>query len=527
MVLALIVGAWLTSSVAAWAHPLGNLSSNSSAAIEVAPDRLAVDYVLDLAEVPAFQARQAMGLVESEVDPADAQRWADERCDVIAAAMRLEVDGAMADLAVEDVEITFPDGDAGLVILRLSCLLASSASASSGQTVTYLDTTDLGRAGWREVLVRSVGDVEFGADVPSESSSDRLRDYPDGVVPPRVTSATIAVGTGAAPSGGDGGVAEDGLDPITRAIESMTGSLTDLVARETFTPGFALLAIVLAILFGALHALAPGHGKTVMAAYLVSRRGTTRQALGLGLTTAVTHTVGVLVLGLVLTATQAFAPADLYPWLGLSSGLLFVVIGLVLLRRTIRLRGHLHGTGPGQHTHDHLGRTIHHHHHDHDHDNAHDHDHDNAHDHDHDNAHDHDHDHDHADDHDHDHADDHHEHEPEDVDLPALTTWRAMVLPGFAGGLVPSPSALVVLVGGIALGRTWFGILLVAAYGIGMAATLVAAGYLLSRSRGWIQQRANEDSPVGTFARVLPIVTAAVVVLGGVLLTLRSTVTLL
>src|SRR5205807_5099611 len=156
----------------------------------------------------------------------------------------------------------------------------------------------------------------------------------------------------------------------------------------------------LAIVLGAIHALAPGHGKTVMAAYLVGQRGSLRQTALIGLTVTATHTAGVLALGLALSASALVAPERVYPWLGLASGALLAVIGVGLLRRAVGARRHRHA-----HSH------------------AHAHDDDNA----------------------------------------PPVGWRALVAMGFAGGLVPSPSALVVLLGAIALGRAWFGIVLVIA----------------------------------------------------------------
>src|SRR5207302_4288939 len=201
-----------------------------------------------------------------------------------------------------------------------------------------------------------------------------------------------------------------------------------LVSRHHLSVGFALVALAFAVALGAIHALAPGHGKTVMAAYLVGQRGSMRQAGLIGLTVTATHTAGVLALGLALSASSLIAPESLYPWLGLASGVLLAFIGIGLLRRAVRARRHRH---------------------------------------------------------DHHHGDHHH---PVVEDVPPVRT-RALVAMGFAGGLVPSPSALVVLLGAMALGRAWFGVVLVIAYGLGMAGTLTAAGALLLRARGVLDRR--------------------------------------
>ena len=196
------------------------------------------------------------------------------------------------------------------------------------------------------------------------------------------------------------------------------------MGERSLSPGFAVVALLLAVGLGAAHALAPGHGKTVMAAYLVGLRGTLRQAAVIGATVTITHTAGVLLLGLVLTTSRAVASERLYPWLGLASGLLLAGVGIGLL---VRARA-------GHHPH------------------PHDHPHPHGH---------------------------HHDHGPAGRPLGR----RGLVALGLAGGLVPSPSAVVVLLGGIALGQAWFGVALVVAYGLGMAATLTGVGLLLAHLR--------------------------------------------
>ena len=226
---------------------------------------------------------------------------------------------------------------------------------------------------------------------------------------------------------------------------------------------------------GAAHALAPGHGKTVMAAYLVGLRGTLRQAGTIGATVTLTHTAGVLLLGLVLTTSRAVASERVYPWLGLGSGLLLAGVGIGLLVRARPGHGHPHPHGHElHHPHPH-GQEPHHPH-------SHDHDHPGA--------------------------------------APGAGRplgWRGLMALGLAGGLVPSPSAVVVLLGGIALGQAWFGVALVLAYGLGMAATLTGVGLLLAHLRTRMDRRLRvpAGSVLGRIGRLLPAVTASVIVLVG------------
>jgi nickel/cobalt transporter (NicO) family protein len=249
--------------------------------------------------------------------------------------------------------------------------------------------------------------------------------------------------------------------------------------------------VALAVLLGAAHALAPGHGKTVMAAYLVGLRGSLRQAATIGATVTVTHTAGVLLLGLVLSASQAIASERLYPWLGLASGLLLAGVGLTLAARALTAHPphahphhglahpHPHGPGAGGDGHGPGGGGGHAH------------------------------------------------GEGRGDGDGAGGGWggrplgrRGLVALGLAGGLVPSPSAVVVLLGGIALGHAWFAILLVLAYGLGMAATLTSVGLLLAHVRGRVDRRLT--GPAGSLlakvGQLLPVATAAVIVAVGLAL---------
>jgi nickel/cobalt transporter (NicO) family protein len=252
-------------------------------------------------------------------------------------------------------------------------------------------------------------------------------------------------------------------------VDRATAAFTALVGEQARAPGFLGLALLLAVVLGAAHALAPGHGKTVMAAYLVGLRGTVRQAATIGAIVTVTHTAGVLLLGLVLSTSRAVASERVYPWLGLGSGLLLAAVGVGLL---VRAR-------PGRHAHPH----------------PHSHGHPRAHGH-----------------HPHDQAG---HHGPEHGGRPLGR--RGLVALGLAGGLVPSPSAVVVLLGGIALGQVWLGVALVLAYGLGMAATLTGVGLLLAHLRTRMDRRLRlpAGSLLARLGRLLPAATAAVIVLVG------------
>src|SRR5207249_4643352 len=231
--------------------------------------------------------------------------------------------------------------------------------------------------------------------------------------------------------------------------------LTELVATDApRSPRLVLASLLVAAALGAFHALTPGHGKTVVGAYLVGARGTARHALFLGLVVTATHTLGVYVLGLVtLTASHYIVPERLFPWLSALSGMIVLGIGASLMIARL--------AAVGEHTHHHL---------------------------------DHDHPHPHPD---HDHGHSH--------SVPAgAIGWRSLLALGVSGGLLPCPSALVVMLGAIALGRIAFGLALIVAFSAGLAAVLTGIGLALVYVRG-IFARLPLD---GRFARYVPVASA-------------------
>lgn len=338
-------------------------------------------------------------------------------------------------------------------------------------------------------------------------------------------------------------------------MEQIAKHLSALTAARHLTVPLGLLAVLLSIALGAGHALLPGHGKTVMAAYLAGRRGRPRDALTVGATVTLTHTAGVLVIGMLLTVFTGLAGDTLLGWLGVASGTLVALVGAGLLidavRQARRSRTPRAGAPTGEHPHqllaavaapasghagDHAadqhettaGRREHQHADTltHDHDHADDHDHEGV-----------PHQHEHRTDlhlhlHPHDRPHRHglfghrhtHHHDHSAVEAGQPFTTRGLIGLGIAGGLVPSPSALVVLLGAIALGRTVFGATLVLAYGLGMAATLTAVGLALVRFGDRLSAMTNPRL-LATVRRIAPhaaALTAALVVLVGLGLTLRS-----
>jgi ABC-type nickel/cobalt efflux system permease component RcnA len=296
------------------------------------------------------------------------------------------------------------------------------------------------RIGWKEIV--------FGAE--TKSLSDELRAYPKDMLQSPLSqvheSATLQSTASAPPAL----VTGRALAAPDRIADS---GFASLVGRRHLSLAVLLGSLALAVFWGAAHALSPGHGKTIVTAYLVGSRGTPWHAALLGLITTVTHTAGVFALGgVTLLLSNWIVPDQLYPWLDLSAGLLVVGVGAaVLVGRARHARAHRHG-----------------------------------------------------------HAHHHHHHERGDL--------RGLLAVGVSGGLLPCPSALVVLLAAISLHRVGFGLLLVLAFSIGLAAAITGVGLIAVLAKGAF---ARFDGR-GRVLAVLPAVSAGVIVLAGAAMVVRA-----
>ena len=569
-----IVSALTFRPDAANAHPLGNFTTNTATHVAFTPGRVDVVYVVDLAEIPALKVRQELGASSGPVPAAAAARWRDGRCGSIAESLDITRSGdRLALTPAGSARLVFPPGQAGLTTLRLECRLAATSGTSSAGSVDVVDRNYPNRLGWREISISGDG-VGIDGDVATVSPTDLLLRYPKEAVsaPLRQLAASFTVSPGGAVSGS---AASDSAtsSPVTtsRGNDGLTQRFQSLLDHRRVTLPFAAGAMLLAVLLGGLHALAPGHGKTIIAAYALGRRGRTADIIAIGGTVAATHTVGIMVLGVLVSATTVVSPDRSLRWASVVSGVLVIGVGFTLLRTRLRMvrrpgRQGAFSFATSLDDHPHPDDHDHPHPHPHDHDHG-DHAHPHPHPHDHDDhahvdlAH-HDHD-DHGRDHQHPHHDRHGEDHARGADgaraadgatrthpddprfivtshahggwshdhvLPApgsVVRRRELVMMGLAGGLVPSPSALVVLLGAIAVGRVPFGVALVVAYGVGLAATLVGAGLLMVRFergvRGWSSRL---STPAGArlhaVTNALPLVSGLAIASAGVLLLARS-----
>ena len=407
------------------AHPLGNYTVNRATAVRVETTELRVRHVIDMAELRALAAISRMDANgDGSADQTERQAWAEATCGVAASALTVGLDGVEVPLTTKRQQLSLPPGVNGLDTVRLVCELdAPIDSSAEPASLTVEDASPGEPAGWREITIAGGSGVAVTeSTVPSVSPSAELTAYPQTSLetPPEVRSAraTIARGTST--------VVPSGPTSPGAAIEAGYPLPLGALLRADLAPW---LAVLLALALGVAHAASPGHGKALVAAYVVGTNGTPRQALTLGLTVAATHTVGVFVLGLVvLAAGEWILPDRFVAALSLGSGLLLTGLGLSLLRRAVT-----HGRNA----------PAHHRHHAHDHE--------------------------HADPHTHPHPHAHGDAGPR---------LREFVALGLVGGMIPSVSALVVFLIAISTGRLLFGAVLIGAFGIGMALLLggLAAG---------------------------------------------------
>jgi ABC-type nickel/cobalt efflux system permease component RcnA len=415
------------------AHPLGNFSVNHLTEVRVSDQRIDVRYVLDQAEIPTFQER---GLSAGAV-------LARKRAEV---ARRLVVTVAgrrVALRAAGPARLSHPPGQGGLATTRV--VLALSADVPTLGTVRVHDGTFPGRIGWKAVVPLPGRGTAVRSDVPASDPTRELRHYPRDLLksPDDVRDARLTVARGAGTVSAPGG---------RRAFTSGSGSGG---FASILDDGGGVLVLLLAAAFGwgALHALSPGHGKSMVAAYLVGTRGSVRDALLLGGTVTVTHTAGVFALGFVALGLSAWIlPEHLYPWLNLVAGLMVVGVGLRVLRGRLRHahhhHPHVHGEAGG---HERGGRG-------------------------------------------------------------------SILALGASAGLIPCPTALVVLLGAISQHRVGLGLVLIVAFSMGLAATLTGLGIaVVHASRALARLRVP-----GRLAGSLSAASAALIVIVGAVLTAQA-----
>lgn len=445
----------LLSAPPASAHPLGNFTVNRYGGIVVGPGRVEVTYAVDMAEIPTFQALPDIDADgDGAATPLELQAWADAAAPGLLDGISLSVDGREVGLRVEQTSASLLPGQGGLQILSLRALFSGHPGATRGR-IDYVDENFADRIGWKEVTARPGEGVALtGSTVPEATISGELRSYPADLLasPPDVTEASLTFHPGA-------GVALSGEAQVERSVPPTRpgGAFAALVARDLSLPA-VLVALLLAFGFGAVHALGPGHGKTIMAAYLVGTAARVPQALAVGIAVTLMHTASVIALGLAaLYASRLFPSERVYPWLALVASLVVLALGAALLVSRMRARWRRAAAG-------------------------------------------------------HDHVHPHHV-DPHQGGL----SRRGLAALAISGGLLPSPTALVVLLGAISLHRLGYGLALIGAFSLGLAAALMTVGVLALRARSVVSRHIG-----GRVAGWLPMVSAAAIMAAGLVLVIRA-----
>ncbi|HEV8640662.1 MAG TPA: hypothetical protein VGV13_06145 [Methylomirabilota bacterium] len=493
---AVVIAATLGVPGPGFAHPLGNFSISQYAGIRLEPDDIELRYLIDMAEIPTFQEIQETGIVP-EAGHASLRPYLTRKAETLKEGLRLTLDGRRLRLETASTDVIFPPGAGGLPTMKLGVLYRArlaDSPATGPTTLRYRDDNFPGRAGWKEIIaVGAPGISLLSSSVPDQDRSQQLADYPTDLLnsPPQDLEARVVFTRASAPpltraetpgpaSPGAGpgtppqsasppemarSVDPLGLRPNTQATPR--DAFTDLIATKQLGFGVVAMALAVAAVLGAFHALEPGHGKTVVAAYLVGSRGTAWHAVVLGLVVTASHTAGVYLLGgVTFYASQYVLPERLYPWLGVGSGFTIAGLGFFLFLRR-------YGAS-SRHGHDH-----------------------------------------------------HHHHAPESghrhPEAGTTVSLRELVALGATGGIIPCPAALVVLLSALSLRRVGFGLLLIVAFSVGLAVVLVAIGILMVYARR-LMSRFHEDGPLIT--RWLPLASSAIITLLGVAIAVQALVTI-
>lgn len=484
-----LAGTWLVV-----AHPMGNFSVSHYTRLDLSAQGVDVTYVLDLAEIPTFQLLRDWGL-DAHSSQSALEAKAAEQAREWMRGLEFRAGGKRVEPKFVRAEVKLSEGAGSMQVARIASTLRLERVTGRLQ---FEDHNFAERAGWKEIVIRS----EDGTELVKASHSDvdrskALTEYPADptVAPPQDLRASVEwkaewpavtkrVKPKIVPIEQPAPVTTQASTPAPAAA-SAAGTvvrgdfLSRMLGRQEIGWGLILAGIAVAFGLGAIHALSPGHGKTIVAAYLVGSRGTMRHAAFLGGMVTFTHTISVFALGIATFFLSAYVvPEKIIPVLGAISGLSIAAIGGSLFFKRLR------GLRADAHAHEH-------HHHEYGHSHAHDH---------------------HHHEHDHDHGPHGHSHVPEgDI------TMGSMMALGASGGLAPCPSALVLLLSSIALGHVGLGLLLLVSFSMGLAGVLMAIGMLVLYAKHLLPDPAKTSGhPV---FRLVPVVSAVVIVCLGLLMT--------
>lgn len=471
--------------VAASAHPLGNFSVNQYSHIEVGGQQIKVKHLLDMAEIPTLQASAEIDTdKDGKMSQAELNAYAENITPEQAVNLELYLNDTLILLRPVNYKAYIEEGSGALPVLRIEWEFVGDAQNQAANKLRFENKNFEGRLGWNEIVAAGThGATIYDSTVFGNGASGELRNFSAESLnaPLRERTAALSFTNETLP---------DGAKPLQNRDGQITPSIqrdrfAELISVPEITLSIVLLSLLIAFGLGAIHAMSPGHGKTVVGAYLVGSRGTVKHAIFLGATVTITHTVGVFALGLItLFASNYILPERLMPFLNFVSGLLVFFIGVTLFKdRLFAAFGW--STGHGHHEH---GPDGH--------------------------AHGSDHEHSPGDAFTHTHDGVTHSHMP-----PTDVTWRSLLALGISGGLLPCPSALVLMLSAISLGRVGYGLLLTLVFSIGLASTLTAVGLIFLYAGKAIGNSSLSQNPV---FKVMPAFSALVIACVGAVICYSS-----
>jgi nickel/cobalt transporter (NicO) family protein len=480
----------LVCAAEASAHPMGNFSVSHYAKLKPTASGIELQYALDLAEIPTFELLRSWGL-NQDSPRAELEKHAREQAREWVKHLSIILDGSTASAKFESASLVIANGAGSLPIIRVTA--QAHINARRG-VLEYEDRNFPDRAGWKEIVIDTGGGASLvRASQSHKDISKALTQYPPDptIAPPQDVRAELEwavkqpvihsqqplISPVSQPKPAHAAPA-----PVTTTKEAAPlgavargDFLSTLLQQRQLTPWMIFVALVCAFALGAAHALTPGHGKSIVAAYLVGSRGTLKHAAFLGAMVTLTHTISVFALGIAtLFLFRYIVPEKITEILGVISGISIVAVGAWMLYKRVAhasaCRGELQFTVPHHHPHSHS--HTHHHHHDHVHT---------------------------------------HSHIPDEI------SWGGLVALGASGGLVPCESALVLLLGAIALDRVGLGLLLLVSFSLGLALVLMAIGVLVLYARNLLPELSWKNS--SPLLRWASIVSPAVVIVVGLVMT--------
>ena len=477
----LIVSLFFAFTIAVSAHPLGNFTINNYSRIEVETNRIRLHCVLEMAEISTFQESQQIdGDKNGALSTEELNSYLEKKTAEYLSNLKLSIDGQPVQMQAESKNITLPTGAGNLPTLRAEWNFAAAAAENAkdaAHRVHFENDNYKDHIGWREIVVnRASGINVYDSDAFGSQLSDELKTYPEDMLtaPLNEREANFSFGAAAIPA--NAGALQNRDGKPTAAVQK--DRLAELINIKEITPTIVFFGLLIAFGLGTIHALSPGHGKTVVGAYLVGSKGTFKHAVFLGVTVTITHTLGVFALGLVtFFAAKLFSPDRIMPYLSFISGLIILIMGLALFRgRLLAALGYKKNELDDEHAHDlknaeaagfthtHDGHT--------------------------------------------------HSHLP-----PKNISWRSLIALGISGGLLPCPSALVLMLAAIGGKQVVYGLLLTLSFSIGLAATLMAVGLTFLYVGKLLDRPSLNGNPVVKF---LPVFSAFVIACVGAVICYTS-----